>query len=1150
MKALLSNSLDELFDAFKDDILADSSGFFDRRIVLVPHKAMRSWVQQSLASDPHVGVCMGLEILSEVAGIGKLASMLSSMPLPHVPTRLELSLLLFSNLEQILRSFGSLAVFEQQLWKPVIDIVWEKRDPCSTIGRREQRRLIHLSDTLSGLFEHYGNVGGQVTAQWREKLPDHWQAHLWASLFFGEKAWCSREELLRCALPEQRVPIRVYVFGFGYLSPLHTRFIDNIARSVEVKGYIQSPCSYFWSDLHSNREATRVIHRLEKGGVNAVQVADLEELLQDTNSLLANMGLQGRDYARRLEGGEVQMESAHIVDVAVQQHPSYVSSFDTNIRLVKSEDTLTLLHALQADLVLLRNPEQDPAVELDTGDSSVQIHECVSKTREVEAIYDAILGLMDHYGDSDAPLLPSEVSILAPNIEEYDAALTAVFGSPASLLPYRIEGVSLAAHSSFVEVFLSILEMASGRWDAASVLQLFESSFFQKRHQLTPDEVAEIRSWIQKSSIYWGESVAHRNAVLERAHCDKGMVGSNPAGTWEHGLSRLLMGLATHSLSAETACKIGAPVSGIEFSDADLLGKVSKLVTALSEDLRPLVENCYLTIDDWAQYLRCLCDSYLDVDDSSSDARRDREILYEEIARIGEAVAQVGSCTYSFDVINFHLKRRLESTGTGAHVNELQTVRCCAMSACIPIPSRVIVVLGLTDGRFPANEAANTLDLMQDEHEADVVPTRAQKDRNSFLATILAARSHLLLSYVGMSERDGKQQNASTVLCEFRDYLNSHYIIAGEQAGKAITREHPFYAFDRKYFDDSTKLTTYSDRHYAAAKAYYCSDTRKPHSFVPEWAAAAYLDLVPRVGEEAQLTVPLTQLSALVKEPFKLYCNQTLGLYLHGDEEHAVASNEPLVVSPLERHRLRDEALHEPLEEVLNRAEGQGALPHGELGCVARNILAEDFSIMQHAMTSAGVEASQIFDVEFAEHCSAPKQMDERTWLCPPIKVNVLGVEVTLLGRIYNVSPKGLLTHGLGNSVDRVRAWPKLLLLHMAKLPGVTPQLLALKNSKIWQPEFDEDSTGLVRLLELYFLCLTHPCPVADEWTENFTKLPSDAIRTKMQQSLASAPYPSHPYLRWAFGATLESLPSLPVLEAWAKPIKYAYAPLFGGVHA
>ncbi len=955
----------------------------------------------------------------------------------------------------------------QLIQQPTKDLVWQPlfdylgTSPGSALAGKTQQRLVALCDQLALLFLDYGKQAGRIVAP-RSTQAFDWQKRLWQRLFALYPHWSypyqHTEPLAQ--QPERRI----YLFGQVYLCPLYHRFFLQLAKQCSVQAFFFSACAEYWADIRSDRESAQLLRFQQKQGVSLAQQQALDELLRDRNPLLANLGKVGRKMAAQLDWDDQELDCAH-------QAPEVVS-------------ILTRLHT---DLLHLNNQSYPSPC-----DSSIQVHISPNRHREIEALHDTLKDLMHAHA-----IVPLEVQVLAPDIELYVPHIKAVFGAEETLR-YQLADLSVFVHDTFTDGFRRLLALPHSRWEAPSVLEFLECAPVCQRYGLTDANLQQIRSWVQQAGIIWGISPQHRAEILKNAHCLQEPVSDQPAGTWNEGLGRLLHGLVYGSESIEHRI---LPVLSVSWTQSDLLAKFVELIDQLQSDLRPLEDGTRKTPAEWAAYLMKLCSNHL---------RGSNERLLSLINEF----SLVNRPLVPFTSIRKRLERVLKSKRYIQRDSDGQAVRFGSIRFSSGIPAKVVCLIGLDEGAFPLSEANSPLNLLAKNSLADDVPSPLEQDRQRFLDGILSARQHLILSYTGIDTKDGREQNPSNLITELTTYLERAYGVLPE----AISVRHPFYPFDKEKFSN-TNLQT--DVRYKAAKAYYCEDKRRPHSFFSTFSN------LPQASSE-EPTIELKDLEMAARNPLQIYCNRSLGLYLQ--EEESLRADEPFVLSALGRYKIKEEAKESSLEVALKRASAKTILPTGVFGAVAANQLRQEFqSILHH------VNPEELFSVEFGLHTTEPVQQRPNQWLLPAVPVTAGEQTLLLCGRLNNLSPKGWLFNGKGDLEAQIKAWPGSLLLNYIPssiLPSKT--ILWAKNSKATSvPESTESHLKL--FVEYTLACKKSPSPLIPEWIPAIIAGDPDKIRKKLEDKRFF-----NQYAKWACRDVL-SLFDKPTLTYWGGVAKSLY---------
>ena len=208
-----------------------------------------------------------------------------------------------------------------------------------------------------------------------------------------------------------------------------------------------------------------------------------EELhLEKGNSLLASMGTLGRDFFDLVN------------EFGFEEFPSFEDPGEDN-----------LLSCLQSDILNLREGHQgsDGKRIVAANDTSIQLHSCHSPMREIEVLHDQLL----HMFEGDSSLMPKDILVMTPDIEQYAPYIQAVFdipGGDSRKIPISIADRGIRKESEIIEAFLAILDLTNSRFGASQVLAVLESHTVQRKFGFMESDLDLIRKWVEETQIRWG----------------------------------------------------------------------------------------------------------------------------------------------------------------------------------------------------------------------------------------------------------------------------------------------------------------------------------------------------------------------------------------------------------------------------------------------------------------------------------------------------------------------------------------------------------------------------------------------------------------------------------------------------------------------
>ncbi len=1068
---------------------------------------MKSWLQLHLAQDPALGIAAGLEFCYLDRAIQTVKDLLKPPSNGKLPTELELALAIEDSLRTMLMKPLPGA---SEAWAPLRSYLHIKNTEEWTAKSR--RRLISLSNTLTHLFLQYGKYGGRWLQGWEASSTTHWQQQLWSQLFHPDAPWTYLyRELKKPFYPRSSSPdLVVHLFSVSFLPTIYFDFFKECDPQIPIKHYLLSPCQQFWSDIRSQREMTWLLRTFEKKGVSGSQRMDLESYLRDCNPLLANFGKLGRERTLKIEESVENLEEMYTLHNSIADHPAYAPFLQPETHFASDEGPLTLLEALQADMQLLRNPVKTIKPQFSHYDGSVQLHSAPSKLREVQAIYDVLLGILDRHSDNqEDPIGPRDIVVMAPDIGDYEPFIKMVFQDAESLCNVQIMDLCLASQNRVVQGFLHLLSLPSSRWDAVSVFTLFRHPSFQKKHQIKGEEIHHLETWIKECRITWGRTVVHRNEILRREHCRNAILDESSVGTWDYGLRRLIGGLIQAGESTEHLPI--PPYEEIDFAQGEFLGKVVVLLETLEQELKCLTDNSSLSLGEWAAKLQHLLESNFAFEEGD---REGAQKLYDFFDALRAANSRLPQALFKFETIFWHIESFLSDKGSTYHESHLSAIRFCSLLPMRTIPAKIIVLMGMQEGAFPRQQIRSSLDLMGGQEQADYCPSQQDFDRYLFLETLLSARRYFLMSYVNLSEEDHKEQPPSLLISELMHYMDSAYEISGGACSTLCTTRHPYNPFDQIYFAAHTSCPSYSWTQYNNALAFYHQQKKTPFSFMPAfvWQQAK--------GKIEKIRIDIRELSSFAGNPLKAYFNRSLGIYLENENQKEMEVAERFQLSLLDQDKIRKSALKNSFHTALERSCKLGQIPFGILRDLAIDRLQEDIQDLQDNLNKAGADPKELFEVEFSELFSVPRRDHTGKWQLPPLNLRHQDYgDILLVGNFSEVSEQGLVLHRKGKAEDIVKVVPHFLafqsLIRLYSLP-FKPQLIFAKDGKVGDPFTEDPEKELAKYIAYYLSGLENASPLIPEWVSHFlTEDPS-----KVQEKLASTinnPFSKiyNEYLHW-----------------------------------
>ncbi|MFW5447318.1 MAG: exodeoxyribonuclease V subunit gamma, partial [Methylophagaceae bacterium] len=387
-------------------------------------------------------------------------------------------------------------------------------------------------------------------------------------------------------------------------------------------------------------------------------------------------------------------------------------------------------------------------------------------------------------------------------------------------------------------------------------------------------------------------------------------------------------------------------------------------------------------------------------------------------------------------------------------------VTFCGMVPMRSIPFKVVCLIGMNDGSYPRRQVTAGFDLMSKPPIRQGDRSQRDEDRYLFLESLLSARSHFYISYVGASIIDNSAIPPSVLVSDVRDVLKlSFETHNGGDIWQHVLTEHPLQAFSQRYFDNSTdKLFSYVAAH--------CPPVSKITSSGTAWFGQALAE-----PDDSWKTINVTQLLMFYRHPARFLLQQRLGLFLESDEEQ-LESREPFDLDGLQAWSLRQKLLHyrlnDKLAEALPLVQATGMLPQGSVGDIIFNEQQDK------------VEA-------FTEQLLADYP-DE--FLTPPhfeLKINGF----VLQGQLDGLTSDGLFSFRMAKSKggELLAVWLQHLILNCIQPTNVTCESRWITEDKEYHFQPVENAHLLLaELLESYWQGLQYPLPLFSNTSYAFAK--------------------------------------------------------------
>ncbi len=634
---------------------------------------------------------------------------------------------------------------------------------------------------VADLFDRYHLHRPDMVRAWAAGRPidgtgrpirDHalWQPHLWRMV----------REVVGEASPPERLPGLVSRLGEGDL-------VLEVPARLLLFGFTVLPGGEFMDIAHAaavHHEVHFFVLEPFRPGRNRSSDVPHDP---DGQPLLRSWGRLSRETAQLLDEGE----AAGLTPIErIESDPA-------------TPTPVTVLERLQHDI---RTDSVSRPAPIDPADRSIRFHACYGPMRQVQALRDALLHLLDEPGSD---LREEDVLVLCPALDRFAPLIEAVFGrrsdpsgdGPSTprngsvpgtragppALRFRIADRSIRATNPILGATAALLELVQGRLEAPAVLDFLALPSVRERFRFDDADLATMAEWVAGTEVRWGFDPEQRARF--------GIPEAITTNTWQAALDRLLLGAAVHDDGRHLAVGGVAPF-GVEGGDVEVLGRLAEALRVLA-GLSDLTTETR-TVAAWVEALRSATEEMFA---APRDAPWQMEGLQRALASVVESATSGG--TSSMVPLTYPDVRRLFEGQLEKSVGRPDYFRggvtFTSMTPLRWVPFRVVCILGMDQTAF-GSAAAAVDDLVAAAPRPGDRDPRAEA-RQALLEAVLACGDHLMVVRDGQDVRTNQEVPRSVVAAELFDAVVA--LAAPDQRASladGLEVSHPRHSFDERCF--------------------------------------------------------------------------------------------------------------------------------------------------------------------------------------------------------------------------------------------------------------------------------------------------------------------------------------------------------------
>ena len=431
-----------------------------------------------------------------------------------------------------------------------------------------------------------------------------------------------------------------------------------------------------------------------------------------------------------------------------------------------------------------------------TSDGSLQIHACYGLARQVEALRDSFL----HILNKNPQLQLRDCAILCADIEAAAPIISAVFapgkssGSTLPSLPISLVGNVASRRTAVVESFQAVLQLLTSRCSPTDVLEVAHLPAVKRTFGFDDEALTLLSTWAEELGVRYGLDkdlrAAHWNIDPEMRE-----------GTWDAALNRLMMGIAVPGEVDRIGPGGVVPYDGIGGSEMRVAGAVSefieriihftKIINATDEANKPVG----ITIQSFCSSVYVLISSFLTV-------------TYKESSTLTQLHRAIGDFQSDAEKSLTQLDQRF-------HVNELvlaldeyfndersllgskyESITVAPLDGLQHVPFRVLAILGADERSFTGAHSDGDDILANNPCVGE--PMYSLDGRQRLLNAIMSARETLIITCTGADISNNKETPLAVALQELIECADVllHEKQNSPHGSQRLLARHPRQNFD------------------------------------------------------------------------------------------------------------------------------------------------------------------------------------------------------------------------------------------------------------------------------------------------------------------------------------------------------------------
>lgn len=846
----VSNSLNSLAQQFCTDLKQQEISVFMPYFLVTQTEGMNNWLKLQMSNQ--LGIAANYRFLKPNDVVTHIYQILGG-PFTQTLNAENQSWLLFNILN------------EKDFKKKFPDVALYYADEYPD---KDLKRLA-LAQKIADLFDQYQIYRPQFIEQWNKgEVSTHhqaqWQQYLWkkakslAQEQLPDKTIICNFILEAIKSPASLAKLKaqmpsIYLFGLSVLTDYHISLFHQLGQYIQFNYYFLNPSpSVYWIEDVSRKRAAKI----------AQAKPDEDTYINLGNSLLTSWGKVIQNTFWLLFKNEELLNNYEIIEEKPDTKPSLLQQIQTEIYNNQTDQERLLI-----DTDLLK-------------DGSISINNCFTPAREVEVLYNYLVGLVNERKEQ---LSPRDIVVMVSDIDTYSPYIKAIFNNASYQFNFTIADESYSANDTIAAALIAILELNEQNLTAETVLQLLDFSYIRQRFGLT--DLGLIRKVVHAANIRFG---ADGNKEDESIYV-----------SWKYGLERIKLGICiSGSEEYFTPDYSLYPLDMVEGNAAQEIIKFVHFVEVLLSTIQ--ARNQMQTMVNWVNYVEQVLQNL--VFDNLENVDEDYTIIINQLQKYN-ALNSWLTQELSYQLFTYSFVKTI-SGATRANTFAGGGITFCSLIPMRSIPFKVVALLGLNFDKFPRKEVSVDFDLIKNAPKPGDRNIK-ENDKHLFLETLLSAKNYFYISYIGQNVKDNSALPPSALVDEFIDYIQTKSEV--ENVYQLLIKKHPLHHFSPKSF-------AYFKINYLA------NHQTKKYDFINETL---------QINSPEQHSISISNFINFFKDPIKSYFNSVLNIY-YQNEEMLLSETELFDLDKLQEWNFKNTILFAdnlPTKSLRNQWVKKGLLP-------------------------------------------------------------------------------------------------------------------------------------------------------------------------------------------------------------------------------